>query len=295
MQVKVNVHETKVDNLRANMRARITVQGQTVTGVVDSIANQPEPTSWFSGSVKEYATIVKIAGEASGLKPGMTAEVEILIDHLEDRILLPVAAVVTDRGKYSCWVAIGEEQTPEHRNLIIGATNDKFVEIKDGVAVGDKVIMNPRAIVDDAKKAANEDEKEDDVDARFGAATENTPSGASGRQGGQQGGGRGGQQGGGQQGGGQRGGGQGGAGGGLMSLDKDGDKKISKDEAPSWMSERFDSFDANGDGFVDEKEIQALRSRSGGGQGRGGQGGGAPGGRPGGGQSRPGGAAPNKG
>jgi hypothetical protein len=52
----------------------------------------------------------------------------------------------------------------------------------------------------------------------------------------------------------------------LSDLDKDGDGKISKDEAPERMKERFDRIDQNGDGFIDAKEqealLQMLRGRS---------------------------------
>ncbi len=57
-------------------------------------------------------------------------------------------------------------------------------------------------------------------------------------------------------------GGRGGRGGNPMSrLDKDGDGKISKDEAPERMRERFDDIDANSDGFIDAEEQKALMER----------------------------------
>ena len=78
------------------------------------------------------------------------------------------------------------------------------------------------------------------------------------------------------------GGGPGGPGGGppnLMQYDKDGDGKVTKEEAPEFMQSFFDRMDANGDGAIDRQEIESMRSRMGGG-GPGKPGGGGPGGPP---------------
>ena len=151
MQVQVNVHETKVDLLVPGMRARIRIQDQEYQGALSSIANQPEPGSWFSSNVKEYAVTVKIDGAASGLKPGMTAEVELLVEHLKDVLAVPVAAVVEQRGQFVCWVKT-DEGVIERRPLVLGSSDDKVVAVQDGVSAGDNVILNPRAILSEARE-----------------------------------------------------------------------------------------------------------------------------------------------
>ncbi len=165
MQVKVAVHETKVEQLGVGMRARIRILDRDEHGAVSSIANQPEPTSFFSASVKEYATIVKIDGQPDGLRPGMTAEVEILVAHLKDVLTLPVAAVVEQRGKYFCWVAVPGKV--ERRSLVLGLNNDQFVEVKDGVSQGEQVLLNPRAVVAEAR-VTEEEAKTTSVGDQFG-------------------------------------------------------------------------------------------------------------------------------
>jgi hypothetical protein len=44
----------------------------------------------------------------------------------------------------------------------------------------------------------------------------------------------------------------------FADLDKDGDGKISLDEAPERMAEHFDEHDTNSDGFIDKKEQDAV-------------------------------------
>ena len=266
MQVKVAVHESKVDQLRLGMRARIRVQDDEYQGSVVSIANQPESASFFSTAVKEYATIVEIDGERGRIRPGMTAEAEILVTHLKNVLTLPVAAVVQQRGGFLCWVKTGAQEEPQRRPLVLGMSDDKVVEIKDGVTAGEAVILNPRAVVADARDTSEETETVD-VEKRFGGSAgdeEAAPDDRPGRRGPasepgteDQGGPRAGGEG-------PRRGGQGGGPGGMdpMQYDQDGDGRLSRSELPEPMRDRFmERADGNGDGFVDRAELEQMRSR----------------------------------
>ncbi|MEZ6116858.1 MAG: efflux RND transporter periplasmic adaptor subunit [Pirellulaceae bacterium] len=274
MQVKVKVHESKVEDLQRGMRARINIQGRELQGSVTSVANQPEATSFFQGNVKEYATIVKIDGTPDGLRPGMTAEAEILVAHLNDIVVLPVATVVEQRSAYYCWVLAANGQ-PERRSLQLGQTNDQFVEIVSGVEAGEQVIRNPRAFVQEAREqsAGGDEDEKLDVKGRFGEGT--APGPADGKASGSANGpnrpnGPGGRPPGGPASpaanGAPAGGGAGGGGGGrprfdLMQMDTDGDGKISQDEAPGPLKDNFDMMDSNKDGFIDKAEADELRKR----------------------------------
>ena len=176
MQVKVAVHETKVEKLERGMRARIRIQNKEYLGTVTVVANQPEPTSWMSANVKEYATTVHIGGEATGLRPGMTAEVEILIAHLEDTLVLPVASIVDQGGKFYCWVQTAAG--PERRPLVLGLNDDQFVSVTDGVVEGEEVLLNPRAVVAEARGGDEEESEDQSIDDRFGSGASAATDGA---------------------------------------------------------------------------------------------------------------------
>ncbi|MCA9217405.1 MAG: TolC family protein [Planctomycetales bacterium] len=268
MQVKVNVHETKVEEIQLDMRARVNVQGRELVGYVTSIANQPESTSFFQGNVKEYATKVKVEGEPEGLKPGMTAEVEILVAHLKGVKTVPVSCIVEKRNQFYCWVVNGGE--PEKRLVELGLTNDQVVEVKSGLEVGEQVLRNPRAVVEEARSgdgSSEQMEDEADVTEKFGKErptrpVEDGPSrGPGSNPRGEDGPSRSGPPGGGRS-------------FNPEQFDKDGDGKVSKAEAPERMQSFFDRIDSDGDGFLDSSELKSM-SRP-----RGGPGGGGPGGRP---------------
>jgi HlyD family secretion protein len=165
MRAKAAVHEAKVDQIHAGMRARIRVQDREFQGSVVSVANRPE-NSWFMATAKKYPVKVQIDGEPKDLRPGMTAEVEILAAHLKEVIVLPVAAVAEKGGQIFCCVKKGEAM--ERRNVVLGLGNDKFVEINQGVDVGEVVVLNPRAALGDTTEESPK-QPEIDVTKKFGA------------------------------------------------------------------------------------------------------------------------------
>ncbi|MCH2202469.1 MAG: HlyD family efflux transporter periplasmic adaptor subunit [Fuerstiella sp.] len=166
MQVRVTVHESKIDQLQSGMPARIVIQDVEYKGHVVSVASQPEPTSFFSANVKEYATVVAIEGESITLRPGMTAHVEILVADLKDVLTVPVSSVVEQRESYFCWVS--DNDGIHKQELELGRTNDKTVEVVQGVKEGDRVLRNPKSVIDDAAREMPQGDSERDR-SQFGS------------------------------------------------------------------------------------------------------------------------------
>ena len=257
MQVKVTVHESKVESLKPGMRARIRIQDRDYGGQVYSVANQPEPSSFFSAAVKEYATIVKIDGTDPGLRPGMTASVEILVAHLKDVITLPLQAIVDQGGKLYCWVAT--PTGPERRPIVLGSNSKQAAEIREGLSQGEEVLLNPRAVVAESREDVQTLEPVEKVAKSFGTTLPMKPGSANGPPKGLPGEkGSPGDKGPDGKKSGKRGGGRGGPGD-IMQFDKDKDGKVSKEEAPERMRDFFDMIDTNKDGFITAAEAAEAR------------------------------------
>ena len=148
MQVKVGIHESIVDHIKPGLTARITLPDQTLDGKVSSVASVTRPAGWWTGNVVKYDTIIELP-PAPGLKPGMSAEVEVIIDRHEDVLTIPVAAVIeTEEGDF-CWVKTAEGT--QRRSLGLGDTNDSFIVVKSGLKEGDEVVLNPLAFIEEAQ------------------------------------------------------------------------------------------------------------------------------------------------
>jgi RND family efflux transporter MFP subunit len=257
MQVKVIVHESKVDSIQPGMRAGIELQDRDFHGEVTSVATQPEPTSWMNTSVKEYATTVRIDGHTSGLKPGMTAKVEILVADLKNVLSVPVQAVVElGNNAFYCFVKHGE--AVQRRHVTVGQSNSTVVEIKQGLEEGEEVVLNPTI------PASRDDTFTDehvDVASKFGHSKVKTAARGPGKPGMQP------REVGPKQPGQPQGAGEKRVASAqrpdMMQLDRDGDHKISMEEAPERMREHFPKIDTNHDGSLDAAELMAARSRRG--------------------------------
>lgn len=158
MQVKVNVHESVVKKVANGQKAIIRVDAfpdLTLEGTVQKVSPLADSTNpWARGGVKEYATIVSIDKMPEvALRPGMTAEVEIKVGEFPKVVAVPVQAV-TEKGRRH-FVFVDTNPGFERRAVKIGQSNHKFVQIKSGLNVGQRVALDARV-----RAAATEDDEE---------------------------------------------------------------------------------------------------------------------------------------
>jgi multidrug efflux pump subunit AcrA (membrane-fusion protein) len=170
MMVNTRVHEALVSNVRGETRddnGKVKFRGQDARVRVDaypdrdlkahvkSVATVAAQSDWMSSDVKMYVTMIAIDEALEGLKPGMSAEVTILVDKtLNDVLIIPVQAIMgtTAMGKKRyCWVRT--ETGYEERELMVGASNEKEAEIRSGLQAGDEVVLNYRLLEDERIKS----------------------------------------------------------------------------------------------------------------------------------------------
>jgi multidrug efflux pump subunit AcrA (membrane-fusion protein) len=293
MQVKAKVNESRVTLLEEGMPVRIQVGAveNELLGQVIKVNKYAEPGSFFSSTVKEYATYIKIFDPPPTIRTGMTAEVRVFVKQLPDALRIPVHAIYETKGHYFVLKEKGEDAW-ETVEVKVGATNESFVTIDEGLSEKDQVVLNPRSHLD--KMVIPELPEVDDRE-KLAMIRSQQVSGGAGEAGGA----------------GDRGGKGGPPGGGdpaaiaqmmMQRADTSGDGKLSKDEAAAdeRMSSSFSTYDKNGDGVVELSELQAgmaarMAERAKAGGKAGGKGGGKGGGFQGGGPRGEGGKGPGEG
>lgn len=151
MQVKLGIHESVIDRVRPGLKATVSLPDRDLEATVSDVATVTRPAGWWTGNVVKYDTIIELPSD-DGLKPGMSAEVEIILDVHHDVLLIPVAAVIETEEGVFCWVQ--EKPEPQKRLIELGDSNDVFIEVRAGLNEGEEVILNPTAFLEDAEEDA---------------------------------------------------------------------------------------------------------------------------------------------
>ena len=152
MQVKVGIHESIIDRVKSGMDSNITLNREVLLGEVTYVAEVAKPAGWWTGNVVKYDTIVSLPSTAEGLRPGMSAEVEIVLARHQDVLTIPTSACLEIQGEFVCWVKT--RSGAERRVLELGDSSTMFILVESGLNEGEQVILDPLANVPGAQKEA---------------------------------------------------------------------------------------------------------------------------------------------
>jgi HlyD family secretion protein len=140
-------------------RARVRVDSfasKSLKGHVKTVATVASQQDFLSADVKVYQTMVSIDEPLEGLRPDMSAEVTIYTDNQRNHVLtMPLQAVVASaalNNTRKCFVM--RPEGPVEREITLGMSNDKMVEVRSGLEEGDQVVINPRLLLSEKDKAA---------------------------------------------------------------------------------------------------------------------------------------------
>ena len=149
MQVKALINEQSITQIEPNMPATVQVDALNsvaLKGIVVKVNQYAESKGWFGSNVRKYAVYIRIIDPPLSLKPGMNASVSIQSRFEKDKLLAPLQTVYSVQGRSFCLVKNGDSY--ETKEVAVGGDNSKMVMFKDGVKVGDELVMNPGSYKD---------------------------------------------------------------------------------------------------------------------------------------------------
>jgi HlyD family secretion protein len=153
MEVQAILHETVVSSVRPGMPARIRIEalpGRYYEGTVSSVSPLPlQQRKEETGSeVPYFLAKVALTTSPEGLRPGMSAELEIVTEPRLGVLSVPYTAVAAVGRRRFCKVVHPDRIEPdrvERREIKVGAACHNLLEVVEGLAEGETVLLDASA------------------------------------------------------------------------------------------------------------------------------------------------------
>jgi RND family efflux transporter MFP subunit len=138
LELVAMVDETDIANVRPDDTVNFTVEAYP-SREMPAIVKRIDPVATIISGVVNYQVMAAIQKDARLLKPDMTANITIKTAERK-ALLVPNSAVQRDgEERYVLLVRDGKQ---DKRTVTIGARDSGFTEIKKGLTVGDRVVVN---------------------------------------------------------------------------------------------------------------------------------------------------------
>jgi RND family efflux transporter MFP subunit len=151
MMVMVNVNEVDINQVVEGQQAIIKVDAlpnKTFYGIVSRVSSL---ASRERGSdVKNFKVEITIAGADPELRPGMTAQCQIITDRIQDQLYIPLESVFQEEDTTVVYI---KKSGFEKRIVQLGPRNSDYVVVKAGLEAEDNVsLFNPTKPLQDLGK-----------------------------------------------------------------------------------------------------------------------------------------------
>ncbi len=150
MKASVSINEVDASKVKTGQKASMTfdaIDGLEITGKVEQISTIGTETS----GVVTYPATISFDSLDERLKPQMSLTATITTDVKQDVLMVPNAAVKSSNSV--SYVQVMKNGSPQKQTVEIGASNDSYTEITNGLSAGDVVVT--QTITKSSKSASS--------------------------------------------------------------------------------------------------------------------------------------------
>jgi RND family efflux transporter MFP subunit len=143
MQVACNISEMEIEQVKAGQTARVEVPalpGVKLSGTIKEIDNVARETPVWEGGVpgrKVFNIRIDLTDADKRLRPGVTALVTILVQHITQGVMVPVEAVFEEKGQAVVYQA--DNGTFQRVPVQLVNRNDTLAAVEGRLRPGDRV------------------------------------------------------------------------------------------------------------------------------------------------------------
>jgi len=152
MQVRCQIGEMDITRVHQGQETFVTTTSEAErryrakVALVEELAQ--EANVWQGGTPgkKVFGVLITLSeSDPSRLRPGMTVDLEIVVDKVPEATMAPIRAVLTENGKQFVYRVRGEGF--ERVSVTTGDRNDLMIQVRSGLRAGDRVaLVRPPAL-----------------------------------------------------------------------------------------------------------------------------------------------------
>jgi RND family efflux transporter MFP subunit len=155
VQVEIELAEKYYGEISAvaeSVEARVFPQAYPGTNAFQGGIFTVAPT--INPGSRTFTVTLDIADPQALLRPGMYAEVELVLQRIPDAILVPSSAVLDRAGRQIVFVVVdsGQQTVAAARNVVPGLSNPAEVQIVSGIGPNDPVIVEGNSFLEDGQR-----------------------------------------------------------------------------------------------------------------------------------------------
>lgn len=143
LKLVLNVSKYDAQYIKEGLPAFIDTRNGLVKGVVSFVSPTAQSIVGASGTSSYLVVEVDLENYNDSLIVDFDEDVDILIEKSEGVIKLPYEAIKFDKQGNSYVYVVDDNNFVIEKKIIIGVQSDMEVEVKDGLSVNEKVILNP--------------------------------------------------------------------------------------------------------------------------------------------------------
>ncbi len=143
MLVETQVREVDIHKVELEQDVQVQVDAypdKSFTGDVHLIGSLAKADRNLPASTKYFQVQILLQESDARLRPGMTARVEILVDHFDDVLYAPIEGVFEKDGQKLCYLVKGKNA--EERIVKVGPFNDDFIIIEEGLEEREQIYLH---------------------------------------------------------------------------------------------------------------------------------------------------------
>jgi multidrug efflux pump subunit AcrA (membrane-fusion protein) len=144
LKMEVSFSEADIGKVREGQTATVAIasmEGTELAGKVTKVSLLP---SEGSSSVVEYPATILLTQSAKGLRAGMSASAEVVVEQVKNALTVPTEAISQAAGGKT--VTVEEEGKEVTKTVTTGLAGDETTEVVSGVKTGQTLVL-PEATV----------------------------------------------------------------------------------------------------------------------------------------------------